>query len=62
MSSKTKPLLLLVVDDSQANRKMMLRILKIAGHTAVQAADGLAAVREISSMLMKRQVNISLIK
>eukprot|EP00596_Hydrurales_sp_CCMP1899_P000564 CAMPEP_0119034018 /NCGR_PEP_ID=MMETSP1177-20130426/1073_1 /TAXON_ID=2985 /ORGANISM="Ochromonas sp, Strain CCMP1899" /LENGTH=563 /DNA_ID=CAMNT_0006991195 /DNA_START=1095 /DNA_END=2786 /DNA_ORIENTATION=- len=55
VSPKAKPLLLLVVDDSQANRKMMLRILKLAGHTAAQAADGLAAVREISSMLMKRQ-------
>jgi CheY-like chemotaxis protein len=31
------------------------RVLELAGHTAVQAADGLAAVREISSMLMKRQ-------
>jgi CheY-like chemotaxis protein len=51
----TKSLLILVVDDSTANRKMMLRMLKIAGHTAVQAEDGLAAVREISLMLMKRQ-------
>jgi CheY-like chemotaxis protein len=51
----TKSLLILVVDDSKSNRKMMIRMLQIAGHTAVQAEDGLAAVREISLMLMKRQ-------
>jgi CheY-like chemotaxis protein len=47
------PLYVLVVDDSKANRKMLIRMLKMLGHISTEAEDGLAAVKEISLMMRK---------
>ena len=44
----------LVVDDSTANRKMLIRLLELGGHQCTEANDGIPAVREISLMLLKR--------
>jgi CheY-like chemotaxis protein len=50
------PLCILVVDDSTANRKMLIRMLKICGHTSTEAVDGLEAVKEIALMMRKRKL------
>lgn len=45
---------ILVVDDSAPSRKILAQLLTLAGHVCAQADDGLAAVSEISLMLLKR--------
>lgn len=45
---------ILVVDDSAPSRKVLAQLLSIAGHSCTQADDGLAAVSEISLMLLKK--------
>jgi CheY-like chemotaxis protein len=44
---------ILVVDDSKANRKMLLKMLRMCGHEGTGAEDGLEAVKEISLMMRK---------
>ena len=46
---------ILIVDDSQPSRKILAQLLGLAGHMCTQADDGLAAVTEISLMMMKRE-------
>ena len=45
---------ILVVDDSPANRKMVVRMLKLDGHRCVEAIDGLAAVGAVSRSMIRR--------
>ena len=55
----TVPLRILVVDDSQATRKMMVRMLQHDKHECVQAEQGLAAVSEITRSMMRRNSILS---
>jgi signal transduction histidine kinase len=55
----TVPLRILVVDDSQATRKMMVRMLHHDKHECVQAEQGLAAVSEITRSMMRRNSILS---
>lgn len=51
LDKQTPCLLVLVVDDSALTRKMMVRLLDRRGHTSVEAADGLSALRMIQDSL-----------
>jgi hypothetical protein len=44
-----KPLLILVADDSQSNRKMMIRLLENRGHTCIDAVDGADALKKFKA-------------
>ena len=50
LKNMTKPLSVLVVDDSETSRKMVVKLLKMRGHICYEAKDGAAAVEMISSL------------
>lgn len=50
-TEKEKKLVILMVDDSYANRKMLTRLLVRDGHTVVEAGDGIQAINIIYHVL-----------
>ena len=46
--------MVLVVDDSAMNRKMLCKVMKAAGHTCEEAEDGEVAVRKVREKIEAR--------
>lgn len=53
-SRNGRPCRLLVVDDSQLNRKMLVRVMKAEGHECEEAVDGTFAVAKIEDVIAGR--------
>ena len=55
-SGNGKPCRFLVVDDSQLNRKMLVRVMKAEGHESEEAEDGTFAVAKIEDVIAGRSL------